>query len=661
MGAIFKKFREIGRIPFVMAFLSFLLYWLALPRSGQFYLVFLVPMFWTFLVFRAQEKDTIGDDRAQWSEKKSGNDKKEDSSIKKTGRGFFSWIRRFIMKIFRDLTSFYGQIWLAAAIFWLVLNHWLMFPHPFLVLGWLALSLYLAFYVPLYVWLVRRLTVQLNMPILLASPLCWVAVEWLRKHGFGGYSFGSLEHVFYRMPRWIQLSGGLFGEYAVGVWIILIGTCLALLWQLFRKRKYEWGILTVIFLILLLDFNWTYGGIVMKRIRQSVEQQNNPPVRVALLQEPTCFTFPVSDKLNLKMHQEYLRLTNEVLTLSPKPDLIVWPESSSIDTEILAEKGAFFPGMDRLNPEERQKRMDKFLSDKRDLRAQWLNKINTPVLYGVGSMELKEKGTPESYNSAIYWDGRGKFQRYDKMSLIMFGEYFPLIEYLPKSLPLRSLCNSVLPGRESVIFPLYRRNDSVTTAGEKAKQPQVSQESKLSEASKGSQISKDSQASKGSKGSQETEKSKLLEEPEEPVEMAVNICFESTLPHFIAGQLDDLEKKGKYPTVLINISNIGWFQHSVQNEFHLATHVFRAVENRKTVLTSTHGGFSAAVAPDGTIFALGTNGKAEAVIADFQPVSLSRSGFLAHHLPVYDLIFVCGLILGSFCRRSKQRSTEGTP
>ena len=48
-------------------------------------------------------------------------------------------------------------LWTAGFVHWLLAIHWLRLPHPATSLGWLALSAYLALYVPLFVWAARRL------------------------------------------------------------------------------------------------------------------------------------------------------------------------------------------------------------------------------------------------------------------------------------------------------------------------------------------------------------------------------------------------------------------------------------------------------------------------------------------------------------------------
>ena len=45
----------------------------------------------------------------------------------------------------------YLAIWAAGIAFWLLAVHWLRLPHPATSLGWLALSVYLGIYLPVFV------------------------------------------------------------------------------------------------------------------------------------------------------------------------------------------------------------------------------------------------------------------------------------------------------------------------------------------------------------------------------------------------------------------------------------------------------------------------------------------------------------------------------
>jgi apolipoprotein N-acyltransferase len=71
-------------------------------------------------------------------------------------------------------------VWLAGFLHWLLAIHWLRLPHPATSIGWVALSAYLACYVPLFVWVARALVHRLGWPLMAAAPLAWVACEQLR-------------------------------------------------------------------------------------------------------------------------------------------------------------------------------------------------------------------------------------------------------------------------------------------------------------------------------------------------------------------------------------------------------------------------------------------------------------------------------------------------
>jgi apolipoprotein N-acyltransferase len=154
----------------------------------------------------------------------------------------------------------------------------------------------------------------------------------------------------------------------------------------------------------------------------------------------------------------------------------------------------------------------------------------------------------------------------------MFGEYIPFTKYLPDDFFLKTLCPEAHHGIKPVAFPIMKT---------------------------GSEAERNDRIGQGSEGKR--------------VEASVNICFESTVAHLIRRQILTLRREGHDPRLLINMSNDGWFRNSNQMEQHLATHVFRAVENRMWYVTATNGGYSAIIDPYGSIQKKGERGAAEAV------------------------------------------------
>ena len=146
------------------------------------------------------------------------------------------------------------------------------------------------------------------------------------------------------------------------------------------------------------------------------------------------------------------------------------------------------------------------------------------------------------FNSAAYVARDGRLLgRYDKMHLVMFGEYVPFAEYFPWLQRLTPLPISVTAGERPAAFEL---------------------------------------------GS---------------VRIAPNICYESVLSHVIRRQVNALTAEGKEPDILVNLTNDGWFWGSSELDMHLACGVFRAVECRKPFLIAANTGFSAWIDGDGRI------------------------------------------------------------
>ncbi len=93
---------------------------------------------------------------------------------------------------------------------------------------------------------------------------------------------------------------------------------------------------------------------------------------------------------------------------------------------------------------------------------------------------------------------------------------------------------------------------------------------------------------------------KPLALPLGPYRLAVSICFEDTVPHVIRQSFTG-ENAADQPDVLINLSNDGWFHGSAELDMHLASGVFRAIENRVPLARAVNTGLSALVDGNGEI------------------------------------------------------------
>ena len=150
------------------------------------------------------------------------------------------------------------------------------------------------------------------------------------------------------------------------------------------------------------------------------------------------------------------------------------------------------------------------------------------------------------YNSTILFGADGEVEaRYYKNHRVMFGEYFPLLGSIP-------VVKNFIQGFSSI------------NAGTGFESMRVAK-----------------------------------------FNVAPNICFETTVPHFIRRQVNQLSQSGNEPDVLVNLTNDGWFYGTSCLDFHLACNVFRAVEMGKPMLVCANTGFSAHIDPTGTILQQG--------------------------------------------------------
>ena len=70
----------------------------------------------------------------------------------------------------------YLKIYVVSLGFWLATFYWLTLPHWATSFGWVAISLYLAVYLPAFVGLCRVAVHRLNISPVLAAP--WSGPDW---------------------------------------------------------------------------------------------------------------------------------------------------------------------------------------------------------------------------------------------------------------------------------------------------------------------------------------------------------------------------------------------------------------------------------------------------------------------------------------------------
>jgi apolipoprotein N-acyltransferase len=266
--------------------------------------------------------------------------------------------------------------------------------------------------------------------------------------------------------------------------------------------------------------------------------------------------FEANPKRDADIFGRYLELSCEAVADHPNLDLVMWPESAFTGNlgDVVVEGDVEPPEDIAMTTEEYRARVqewtDAFRRKTRNVAA-ILNRNRSGgaessnsriyLLVGTDTQHLG-RGEPCRYNSALFISPEGDvLERYYKMHRVPFGEYILLGDVFPWLYRMTPMTHGIASGERPQIFEL---------AG---------------------------------------------------IKLAPSICFESTVPHLIRGQLAYLQRHGVPPDVIINVTNDGWFWGASILDFHLFCAVFRAVENRLPVLVAANTGFSAYIDADGRI------------------------------------------------------------
>lgn len=441
----------------------------------------------------------------------------------------------------------FRTLWAVGFAFWLAALHWLRLPHWATSFGWVALSAYFAFYLPVFIGLGRVAAHRLRIPVVLAAPVIWTGLELARAHLLTGFTMASLGHTQYRWIALIQVSD-LVGAYGVSFLVMFAAACVGRMIPVHlapapdsRHDAAEggvagagaWGWRSIpwwpaAMLILGLGAAVVYGHVRMA-IPASL-----PQARIALIQGSIDSQIKSDPTMRDRVHGHYrqlsLRAVREYRAAGPV-DLVVWPETMFREPLVEYDASPWHPPGWSRNAALTE--LQKAAAESQRALARLVEELGTAVVVGVDTESFAE-GQHRFYNSAVWVDSQGHIRgRYDKMHLVMFGEYVPFAHWFPALQGLTPLKVSLSPGSGPTVFRVGG------------------------------------------------------------LRLAPNICYESVLPHLIRKQVQMLAEAGAEPHVLLNLTNDGWFWGSSELDMHLVCGVFRAVETRKPLLIAANTGFSA--------------------------------------------------------------------
>jgi len=438
----------------------------------------------------------------------------------------------------------YLAAWAGGFVFWLLAVAWLRMLDANAWLAWVVMALVFSLWWPVFLALTRWAVFRLQIPLMLAAPITWVALEYARAYFLTGFPWYYLAHSQFRRLYLIQIAD-FSSSLGISLLIAIVNAFLVdlLTLPLFHlskqgKRLSRRQNVRLCLVTILVGTTLCYGAF-----RVSTAQFRDGP-KLALLQS--------NIEQRHKNKGDPLTIIAEFAGLIERarkklPDLIVWPETSYPYGFIAVD-----PAIEPSTLERQVRSINEKLSaagwlERRNVIAAELhsrtNQAGVPML--VGTIFYDHKQAVEKYNSAILFKPHLQtISFYHKMHLVPFGEYFPLIETLPWLAALTPYHGEKLQSLSFGREPLTLRLG--------------------------------------------------------PYRLAVSICYEDTIPQVIR-RFFDAAGDGNQPDILINLSNDGWYHGSSELDMHLAIGVFRAVEHRVPLARAVNTGLSALVDGNGEI------------------------------------------------------------
>ena len=327
--------------------------------------------------------------------------------------------------------------YLAGAVFWLISLAWLLTlfktspaPAVLILAGYLGLAAYCALFMGGFAmtvsWAAATLGTEKVWKTLLLTPMIaviGVAFEYGRGVILGGFPWNTLGVSQFRNIVLIQ-SAEWTGVAGVSALILLVnaGAAMTILRYLPGRASRVYRPHIELFIGLAVTALVFRSGIGMVR-------ENTPTfatLSVAAVQPGIPQTLKWDQTVVDENHATLRRLTEDAFDVDPKPDLVVWPETSTpypVNTE----------------------------GESQDL-VKDLTRSGVPLL--VGSMVLAgDERAMECFNSSLLIDGTGKFiGRYDKQHLVPFGEYIPLSGVMPFLARLAPMGWNCTAGKEATIL-----------------------------------------------------------------------------------------------------------------------------------------------------------------------------------------------------------------
>lgn len=384
------------------------------------------------------------------------------------------------------------------------------------VLGWIALAAFVSLFPATWVWLtinslaapkflneggspdwltavreLSKISWAQRMSWALRSAATWVALEMILARIFGGFPWNLLGESQYRIVPLIQFASftGIYGVSFLVVWTSVSLLCGVA--AVFGKPTQRSPWMAEIILSFAAIFVAMFYGF--HQLAHPLETRRE--LKVSLVQPSIPQTTIWKPEKNRERFGDLMMLSEDAL--AEPADVLIWPEAA-------------LPG----SPFDDNGKLGAPIAELARQHKSWLI---------IGGDDVDEKPTETNYfNASFLISPEGQLvEHYHKRGLVIFGEYIPLVRWLPFIKWFTPITGSYAAGDRAVQFKLTTPNTTVP----------------------------------------------------EKIQTSVLICFEDVFPH--------LARKSVEPDTdfLVNITNDGWFGEGAAQWQQAAAGTFRAIEN----------------------------------------------------------------------------------
>lgn len=333
----------------------------------------------------------------------------------------------------------YFVLWSAGFTYWALVLHWLWLPHPPATgIGWLALSLYLGAYLPVFTAISRTAVHRLRVPLLVAAPVVWTGLELAQAHLMTGFDLASLAHSQWRWLPLIQIAD-LAGNYAVSFLIVFVAACLTRCLPIEEQSRRVWPLAVATAAV---------AGVLAYGYWRLDHEPGKLGPKIALIQGSIDTELKQDPEKQAAIYPHYFGLSREAVENEPDLHLIVWPETMYRDSLLSVSDDAVVPPTWQATIEQVRDEVPR----RTELISRQAHLLGTPLLLGLDYLHLGARRA-EHYNSAVFVSREGKIgPRYDKMHPVPFGEFVPFARRFEWLAALSPIGAGIDWGTETPVF-----------------------------------------------------------------------------------------------------------------------------------------------------------------------------------------------------------------